>query len=165
MKLIHTIAFCVIVAALSALVAAQPSVRVITLPDFWGQYAIWGSSGVDANGRIWLGITSNDHGSGSAHLFRYDPATGEVTDTGDVVGALKRIGIYKPGEKQMKIHSRIVQMPDGYAYFASMDESGEKSDGSKLPSTPVARSQKSSVASERPPPWSTPSGWRGKRRS
>lgn len=33
----------------------------------------------------------------------------------------------------MKIHSRIVQASDGYQYFASMDETGEEDDGSKLP--------------------------------
>jgi hypothetical protein len=33
----------------------------------------------------------------------------------------------------MKIHSRIVFAADGYQYFASMDETGEADDGSKLP--------------------------------
>jgi hypothetical protein len=33
----------------------------------------------------------------------------------------------------MKIHSRIVRADDGYLYFASMDEQGERSDGSRLP--------------------------------
>ena len=36
------------------------TVRVLTLPDFWGAYAIWGSSGADSGGRIWFGVTSND---------------------------------------------------------------------------------------------------------
>ncbi len=112
---------------------AHPSVHVVQLPDFWGEYAIWGSTGADARGRIWLGITSNDDDSGSAHLFRYDPVTETVVDRGNVVGELQRLGLRRPGEKQMKIHSRIVQMPDGYLYFASMDESGEVDDGSKLP--------------------------------
>jgi hypothetical protein len=109
------------------------TVRVLTLPDFWGAYAIWGSIGADSGGRIWFGVTSNDAAGGSAHLFRYDPLTGQVLDTGDVVSALTSLGIRRPGETQMKIHSRIVQMPDGYVYFASMDESGEHADGSKLP--------------------------------
>lgn len=112
---------------------AHPSVHVVHLPDFWGEYAIWGSAGADSRGRIWLGITSNDDGSGSAHLFRYDPTTDTVTDRGNVLGELQRLGLRRPGEKQMKIHSRIVQMPDGYLYFASMDESGEVDDGSKMP--------------------------------
>jgi hypothetical protein len=112
---------------------AHPAVRVIALPDFWGEYAIWGAAGADARGRIYLGITSNDNGSGSAHLFRYDPDTGVVSDRGAVLDQLARLGLLRPGEKQMKIHSRIVQMPDGYLYFSSMDENGEADDGSKLP--------------------------------
>jgi hypothetical protein len=109
------------------------SVRVLELPDFWGSNAIWGASGADSRGRIWLGITSNDDTTASAHLFRLDLASGEVVDTGDVVTALKRVGRHRPGEKQMKIHSRIVEMSDGYLYFASMDESGESADGSRMP--------------------------------
>lgn len=110
-----------------------PAVRVIHLPDFWGEYAIWGSTGADSQGRIYLGITSNDQGSGSAHLFRYDPQSDAITDCGNVVEELTRLGLRAAGDKQMKIHSRIVQMPDGYVYFASMDETGEQDDGSKLP--------------------------------
>ena len=110
--------------------ASHPTVRVIALPDFWGEYAIWGATGVDARGRIYLGITSNDSGSGSAHLFRYDPDTGVVSDRGAVLDQLARLGLRRPGEKQMKIHSRIVLMPDGYLYFSSMDENGEAEDGS-----------------------------------
>jgi len=111
----------------------HPAVRVIHLPDFWGEYAIWGSTGADSQGRIYLGITSNDQGSGSAHLFRYDPQSDAITDCGNVVEELTRLGLRAAGDKQMKIHSRIVQMPDGYVYFASMDETGEQDDGSKLP--------------------------------
>ena len=33
----------------------------------------------------------------------------------------------------MKIHSKIVQGPDGCLYFASMDEEGERTDGSRPP--------------------------------
>lgn len=109
------------------------TVRVVALPDFPGAYAIWGSLGADRGGRIWLGVTSNDGAGGSAHLLRYDPLTGQVLDTGDVLGALAALGLKRPGDKQMKIHSRIVEMRDGYMYFASMDESGERSDGSRLP--------------------------------
>ena len=34
---------------------------------------------------------------------------------------------------QMKIHSKPVQANDGFLYFASMDEYGEKEDGTRLP--------------------------------
>lgn len=111
----------------------SPVGKIISLPDFWGANAIWGATGNDRRGHIWLGITSNDPETGSAHLFELDPATNVVVDRGNVVAELERLHLRRPGERQMKIHSRIVEMPDGHLYFSSMDESGENADGSKLP--------------------------------
>jgi hypothetical protein len=110
-------------------------VRVISLPDFWGAYAIWGATGNDRQGRIWFSVTSNDEKSASAHLFQFDPTANTITDRGNVMAELERIRPRKPGERQMKIHSRIVQMADGFLYFSSMDESGENADGSTLPTS------------------------------
>ena len=112
---------------------APARVRVIALPDFWGANAIWGATGNDRRGHIWLGITSNDEKSASAHLFEFDPTADAVVDRGNVVTELERLRLRRPGERQMKIHSRIVEMPDGHLYFSSMDESGENPDGSTLP--------------------------------
>jgi len=130
----------IVVALLWATGAAQtspparpPSTRVIALPDFWGANAIWGATGNDRRGHIWLGITSNDEKTGSAHLFEFDPATDVVVDRGNVVAELERLHLRRPEERQMKIHSRIVEMPDGHLYFSSMDESDENPDGSRLP--------------------------------
>jgi hypothetical protein len=112
----------------------SPRVNVLKPPDFWGEFAIWGATGFDRAGHIFLGMTSNDdRGSGSAHLFELNPTTGQFTDRGNVVAELERLGLRRPHETQMKIHSRIVQASDGYQYFASMDETGEEEDGSKLP--------------------------------
>jgi hypothetical protein len=111
-----------------------PSVTILKAPDFWGEFAIWGSTGFDRNGHVFFGMTSNDErGEGSAHLFELNPTTGAFTDRGDVVSELKRLNLRRPGETQMKIHSRIVIGADGLQYFASMDETGEKGDGSRLP--------------------------------
>jgi hypothetical protein len=110
-----------------------PTVRVLNPPDYWGSYAIWGATGTDHHGHLWFGMTSNDPKSGSAHLYEYDPTADTFTDRGNVVAELTRLGLRRPGETQMKIHSRIVEAPDGYQYFASMDETGEADDGSKLP--------------------------------
>src|SRR5205814_475114 len=106
---------------------SSPRVRVLKPPDFWGEFAIWGATGFDRAGHIFLGMTSNDdRGSGSAHLFEFDPATEAFTDRGNVVAELERLGLRRAHETQMKIHSRIVQASDGYLYFASMDETGEE---------------------------------------
>jgi hypothetical protein len=126
-----------LVVATSALTTAQtpsPAVKVLSPPDFWGEEAIWGATGFDRAGHIFFGMTSNDdRGAGSAHLFELDPATNRFADRGNVVAELERLGLRRPGETQMKIHSRIVIGADGLQYFASMDETGENDDGSRLP--------------------------------
>jgi hypothetical protein len=69
----------------------------------------------------------------SARLVEYSPATDTFTERGDVVTQLKRAGLWRDGGQQAKIHSKIVEGPDRWLYFASMDESGEREDGTKLP--------------------------------
>ena len=66
----------------------SPSVRVLRTPEFWGSYAIWGAVSNDARGHIWVGVTSNDDGSASAHLYEFDPASSTFTDRGNVVAEL-----------------------------------------------------------------------------
>ncbi|KKM24458.1 hypothetical protein LCGC14_1604920, partial [marine sediment metagenome] len=80
-----------------------------------------------------LGITSAKIKVPSAHLFEYDPVADKVYDRGGVVEALKACGVYREGEQQMKIHSRICQAGDGHLYFASMDEKGEDMAKGKVP--------------------------------
>jgi hypothetical protein len=106
----------------------------IVLPDFPGYSAIWGATGRDRQGHIWFGVSGCDVEPPSAHLLEYDPATQTLQDRGDVMAELRRLGIARAGERQVKIHSRIVHGEDGHLYFASMDEEGEKTDGSRLPS-------------------------------
>ena len=86
--------------------------------------AIWGSTGRDSTGHIWIGGSDRDAG-GSAHLFEYAPESGVMVDHGDVVSELKNAGVYRQGEGQIKLHTKIVQAEDGYLYFASFDEEGE----------------------------------------
>lgn len=124
-----------------------PVVKRIALPDFPGAHAIWGGTGTDSRGHVWFGVCATGVDIPSAHLFEFIPATGEgppnpekvgsgasrVIDRGDVVSALKSCGVYRQGEGQMKIHSKIVQADDGHLYFASMDEQDEDLRAEKLP--------------------------------
>jgi hypothetical protein len=107
--------------------------RLIPLPEFPGRWAIWGSSGRDRRGHLWFAVCAHDVQPPSAHLYEYDPVTDSLTDRGNVVDELREAGILREGEGQMKIHTKIVQAEDGHLYFASMDEQGEKADGSRLP--------------------------------
>ena len=117
----------------AAATAAAPILTPIALPAFPGAYAIWGSVSRLSSGHIWFGVSASGVPTPSAHLFEYVPESGALTDHGDVVSQLKRLGLYHEGEGQAKIHSRIVQAADGYLYFASMDEDGEVTDGTRLP--------------------------------
>ena len=110
-----------------------PLVKRIPIPDFPGAHAIWGGTGIDSRGHVWFGACAAGVESPSARLFEFVPATGQMIDRGDVVSALKRCGVYRPGEGQMKIHSKIVQLEDGHLYFASMDEQNEDLRARKLP--------------------------------
>jgi hypothetical protein len=110
-----------------------PELRVVSLPSFPGAAAIWGATGRDHRGHIWFGVSTAPVPGRSAHLFEYDPTTDLASDRGDVMAQLRHDGLARDGEGQMKIHSKIVQADDGYLYFASMDEEGEGTDGSRLP--------------------------------
>ena len=101
-----------------------PHVVEIPLPSSFPAEAIWGSTGRDASGHIWVGVSTRGYGP-SAHLLEYAPDTGKIRDRGDVVSELKHAGIWREGEEQSKIHTKIFQAEDGYLYFASFDEEGE----------------------------------------
>ena len=94
--------------------------------------AIWGATGIDRDGNVWFGISAKRPGD-SARLVRFAPSSGQWTEAGAVNAQLARSGAGRPGESQVKIHSRIVEAADGWLYFASMDEEGEREDGYALP--------------------------------
>jgi hypothetical protein len=112
--------------------ASAPSTKILALPDFADATAIWGSIGRDLQGKIWIGVSANSPGK-SAHLIQYDPEADAMRDRGSVIDQLKAVGLHRPGEGQVKIHSRIVTAEDGWLYFASTDEEGEDEKGTALP--------------------------------
>ncbi|MGD9854164.1 MAG: hypothetical protein AB7U20_04355 [Planctomycetaceae bacterium] len=107
------------------------AVARLELPRLEGGHAIWGSTGRDDRGSLWFGVSV--HGTKSAYLLQYDPVQDQFTNRGDVVSQLRRCGVYRDGETQMKIHSKLYQADDGFLYFASMDETDEEDDGSRYP--------------------------------
>lgn len=112
---------------------AAPDLRLIAIPSIPGAAAVWAATGRDGRGNIWFGVSTHGGKGSSAHLFEYIPESRKLVDRGDVVSELRRSGTLRPGEGQMKIHSKIVQGEDGNLYFTSMDEEGEKTNGSRLP--------------------------------
>ncbi len=102
----------------------SPEVRQLKLPPIPHASSVWGATGRDARGRIWVGVSSWS-GEVGAHLLQYDPDTDEWYDRGAVLEQLRAAGVYRAGESQTKIHSKIVPAEDGWLYFASTDEEGE----------------------------------------
>jgi len=115
-----------------ARLTTPPEIERIALPSLEHPRAIWGATGRDPAGRIWFGV-STETASASARLLSWDPRTRTWRQEGDVASQLRRVGRLRAGETQLKIHSRIVPGDDGLLYFASMDEHGERADGSALP--------------------------------
>jgi hypothetical protein len=111
---------------------AAPLTRELKLPAFADATAIWGSTGRDLQGRIWIGVSAGSPRM-SAHLIQYDPEADVMRDRGAVVDQLKTAGRHRAGEGQIKIHSRIITADDGWLYFASTDEDGEHEDGTVPP--------------------------------
>lgn len=104
-----------------------PQVRELVLPTFENATSVWGATGRDIRGHIWVGVSAMSAGK-SAHLLEYDPDADAWRDRGAVIDKLKDVSLYSEGEGQIKIHSRIVPASDGWLYFASTDEDGERAD-------------------------------------
>lgn len=105
---------------------ASPDVRFVAMPSFSAGAAVWGATGRDEDGNIWIGISINEGNQPSAHLIEYDPTSDIAADRGDVLDQLDRSNLRQPGDAQPKIHSRIVQAGDGHLYFASMNDTHEE---------------------------------------
>ena len=106
----------------------SPKVSRISVPDFPGQFGIFGATGVGPDGAVWVGVCAHRVKLPSARLFELDAAQGRLVERGDVVGQLQRLELHRDGEGQMKIHTKIVSLAgaeSGDLYFASMDEEGE----------------------------------------
>jgi hypothetical protein len=85
-----------------------PVLTEIPVPGFHGANSIWGASGRDDEGHIWLGVSGSE--KAPAHLVEYDPELDRYIDHGDPVSALRAAGLYREGEEQIKIHSNIIQL-------------------------------------------------------
>ncbi len=109
-----------------------PMVRELTAPAFADAHAIWGATGRDDTGGIWMGVSASNPQM-SAHLMHYDPVKNAWQDHGGVVDQLRAAGLFRAGEGQTRILSKIISADDGWLYFASTDEEGEKPSPAALP--------------------------------
>src|SRR5688572_13844241 len=61
-----------------------PVVRELAMPPFSDATAVWGATGRDDDGSIWVGVSAT-HDGNSAHLMRYDAALNLWQDAGNAV--------------------------------------------------------------------------------
>lgn len=101
-----------------------PAVKEIAIPATDQEDSIWGAEGRDSRGHIWFAVSKHNRPNVSTDLFEFIPETNQIINCGNAVDQLKRLGLAKPDQQQMKIHSKIYEV-DGYLYFVSMDEKGE----------------------------------------
>ena len=102
-----------------------PDIREVPLNFTAGGNAIWGAIGRDDRGNLYLGASTRSGKESTAFLYQYDPKSSVFLPQGDVLAQLKRLGLYKPGMGQNKLHSKFYQADDNYIYFTSFDEQGE----------------------------------------
>lgn len=102
-----------------------PAVSRIELPQERYFDSIWGATGRDDDGRIYVGVSSHGGDLRTARLYQYDPSTGVLRQQSDVLSELRRSGLFRVGQGQNKLHSKFVPADDGYLYFSSFDEQGE----------------------------------------
>ncbi len=102
-----------------------PVLEQIHLPEQDSIDAIWGATGRDDEGNIYIGTSSHGGNYGSSFLYQYNPLTEQIISQSDTVTQLKYNNVYRQGMRQNKLHSKFYQANDGYIYFSSFDEGGE----------------------------------------
>lgn len=109
-----------------------PRLTELQLPGLAGPQAIWGATGRDDAGNVYIGLTALAQ-SQSATLLSLPISGGDPFVLGATMDQLALVEKVHDRESQSKIHSKICQAADGAIYFTSMDEDGEAEDGSRMP--------------------------------
>ncbi|MFP5398438.1 MAG: hypothetical protein ACLGIT_08925, partial [Gammaproteobacteria bacterium] len=74
-----------------------PVVRELKLPTFADATSVWGATGRDFSGGVWVGVSTAPAGS-SARLFQHDASTDTWHDRGSVVEQLAAAGLARSGQ-------------------------------------------------------------------
>jgi hypothetical protein len=102
--------------AVCPLVAAgitEKNIRFVDYPDFPEAHSSWGSIGYSSRcDRVYVGVTNHRDRVG---LFEYDVATEKMR----LCGFLPELAHLRDPDWQGKMHSQIVEGPDGGMYFST----------------------------------------------
>ena len=112
------LAFCLFFALLmvdlsQASETGAKNVRFLSYPDFPQADSSWGSIGFNSHyNKVYIGVTNHRDRQG---LFEYDVATEKLK----LCGFVSEMGRLRSFEWQGKIHTQIVEGPDGAMYFGT----------------------------------------------
>ena len=86
--------------------------QTLPLPGGFKESGMWSALYAAKNGLVYIGAQA--HGA-EAHLYQYDPKTGEIRHLADMseLAGEKGRGV----RIQAKIHTRFVEDPNGLIYF------------------------------------------------
>lgn len=88
-------------------------------PDYVRMQQCWNGMGMDDQGRIYIGFTSQRTTGGEDFVvFRYDPGSGEKAFLGTFVDVARAARNLDPGESIPKGHTRLI-FADGKVYMGS----------------------------------------------
>jgi hypothetical protein len=93
--------------------AGAKNIQFLSYPDFPDADSTWGSIGFSArHNKVYVGVTNHRDRQG---LFEYDVASRKLR----LCGFVADMAHLRPFEWQGKIHTQIVEGPDGAMYFGS----------------------------------------------
>ncbi len=99
--------------AVQAFGISSKNVRFLSYPDMPDADSSWGSIGFSSRfNKVYIGVTNHRDRQG---LFEYDIATGKLR----LCGFVAEMGHLRSFEWQGKIHTQIVEGPDGAMYFGT----------------------------------------------
>ena len=91
----------------------EKNIRFVQYPEFPEAHSTWGSIGYSsASNRVYVGVTNHRDRVG---LFEYDIAAGKMS----LCGFVPDLAHLRDYQWQGKVHSQIVEGPDGAMYFTT----------------------------------------------
>jgi hypothetical protein len=103
------------------------------LPPYISLQQCWNSMGIDPQGRVYIGFTSDRTTGGEDFaVFRYDPATGQKSFLGSLVDVARSHGNLASEESIPKGHTRLI-FADGKIYMGTQGFHDFKRDIDDLP--------------------------------
>jgi hypothetical protein len=108
-----TMWFCLALAALKATEITKKNLRFVDYPDFPEAHSTWGSIGFSSkHNKVFIGVTNHRDRVG---LFEYDVTSSRMS----LGGFIPQLAHLRDYQWQGKIHSQIVEGPDGCMYFTT----------------------------------------------